>query len=159
MSSITLTNNLKTASWSIRTGDLVKSYVDIQLGFTIGDQSIKFDRFQFGFELKKNNLVLLRDAFPKENCTYVTTDQEYIESVRVRIEFETTYYVEVWSTNAGILMRDSFEFTTSKPLQPYDSWIWENKRWNPPYPMPTDGNIYKWDEQTLQWIQVNTLDE
>jgi hypothetical protein len=154
MSSITLTNNLKTASWSIRTGDLVKSYVDIQLGFTNGDQLIKFDRFQFGFEFKKNNLVLLRDAFPKENCTYVTTDQEYMESVRIRTEFETTYSVEVWSTNAGILMRDTFEFTTLRPLQPYDSWRWENKLWNPPTPMPADGKPYVWNESTLSWKET-----
>jgi hypothetical protein len=154
MSSIILTNNLKTASWSIETGDLVKSYVDLQLGFTAGDQLVKFDRFQFGFEFKKNNLVLLRDSFPKENCTYVTTDQKYLESVRIRTEFETTYSVEVWSTNAGILMRDTFEFTTLRPLQPYDSWTWQNKVWTPPTPIPADGKPYLWNEETLSWKEM-----
>jgi hypothetical protein len=154
MSSVILTNNLKTSTWSIRAVDLVKSYVDIKIGFTAEDQLVKFNGFQFGFEIKENNIVLSRDSFPKENCAYVTTDQEYIESVRIRTAYETTYSVEVWSINAGILMRETFEFTTLRPLQPYDSWQWENKLWNPPTPMPTDGKPYVWNESTLEWIEM-----
>lgn len=35
--------------------------------------------------------------------------------------------------------------------QPYPSWTRDNGTWQPPTPMPTDGQIYIWDEATLTW--------
>lgn len=39
------------------------------------------------------------------------------------------------------------------PPQPFPSWILNDESclWEPPVPMPTDGNIYFWDEATLTW--------
>jgi hypothetical protein len=51
-----------------------------------------------------------------------------------------------------------FTFDTSRnafiPPKPYPSWIFNEKscRWDPPSPMPTDGNSYSWDEEVLDWI-------
>ena len=41
--------------------------------------------------------------------------------------------------------------------QPYPSWTLNQDTcyWEPPVPMPTDGNLYNWDEETLSWVQVN----
>ena len=39
--------------------------------------------------------------------------------------------------------------------QPYESWsLDENYLWQPPTPMPDDGNDYGWDEDTTSWVEV-----
>jgi hypothetical protein len=42
------------------------------------------------------------------------------------------------------------------PPQPYPSWTLNEDTclWQPPTPMPTDGKMYDWDEETLSWIEV-----
>jgi hypothetical protein len=41
-----------------------------------------------------------------------------------------------------------------RTAQPYPSWIWSNKTWNPPTPMPTDGESYIWNEAELEWVAI-----
>jgi hypothetical protein len=38
--------------------------------------------------------------------------------------------------------------------QPYLSWTLneESCKWVPPMPMPLDGNMYFWDEESTQWV-------
>lgn len=40
--------------------------------------------------------------------------------------------------------------------QPFPSWIKDGStyQWNAPVPRPTDGKFYRWDEDTLSWIEV-----
>lgn len=40
--------------------------------------------------------------------------------------------------------------------QPYPSWTLnlETGKWEPPTPYPTDGNIYRWQEATLSWVEI-----
>ena len=45
------------------------------------------------------------------------------------------------------------------PPKPYPSWILDEVTclWSAPIPMPTDGQMYLWDENTLNWIvQLNS---
>lgn len=53
-----------------------------------------------------------------------------------------------YSYDAG---RDAFI-----PAQPYASWTLDEGtcNWNAPTPMPTDGNVYSWDEESLAWVEV-----
>lgn len=39
--------------------------------------------------------------------------------------------------------------------QPFNSWTLNKETyvWEPPTPMPSDGKIYIWDEETLNWIE------
>lgn len=40
--------------------------------------------------------------------------------------------------------------------QPYDSWTLDsNDDWQPPTPYPTDGNIYRWNEDDETWDLVS----
>lgn len=43
------------------------------------------------------------------------------------------------------------------PPKPYPSWILSPKTvdWEAPVPMPTDGKMYSWDEETLSWVLVD----
>ena len=38
--------------------------------------------------------------------------------------------------------------------QPYSNWILNEETclWEPPVPMPDDGQIYQWDEELGQWV-------
>lgn len=42
------------------------------------------------------------------------------------------------------------------PPQPYPSWILDEETclWNPPVAHPNDGKVYKWDEATTSWAEV-----
>ncbi len=42
------------------------------------------------------------------------------------------------------------------PPKPYPSWILDEQTclWEPPIPAPNDGNMYKWDEASQQWIAI-----
>jgi len=42
------------------------------------------------------------------------------------------------------------------PPQPYPSWALDEHscQWRPPTPYPTDGRIYQWHENLLDWIAI-----
>lgn len=41
------------------------------------------------------------------------------------------------------------------PVAPYPSWTLDNNfDWQPPTPMPDDGNLYYWNEDSLGWVPV-----
>lgn len=42
------------------------------------------------------------------------------------------------------------------PPQPFPSWTLnpDTALWDAPTPMPDDGNLYRWDEDTLTWVSV-----
>ena len=41
--------------------------------------------------------------------------------------------------------------------QPFESWTLnkESYLWEAPTPMPTEGGPYKWDEDTLSWVELD----
>ena len=41
--------------------------------------------------------------------------------------------------------------------QPFPSWTLNTTTWTweAPVPMPTDGKIYSWNEETQNWVEVN----
>jgi hypothetical protein len=42
------------------------------------------------------------------------------------------------------------------PPKPYESWLLDEDTclWGAPVPYPTDGKMYRWDEDTLSWLEV-----
>ena len=40
--------------------------------------------------------------------------------------------------------------------KPYPSWVLDEATcvWQAPIPMPTDGGVYRWDEEALLWINI-----
>jgi len=40
------------------------------------------------------------------------------------------------------------------PISPFPSWILNQTtwQWEPPTPIPNDGNNYNWDESTTSWV-------
>jgi hypothetical protein len=42
------------------------------------------------------------------------------------------------------------------PPKPFNSWLLDEGTclWNPPTPMPDDGQPYRWDEETTSWVAL-----
>jgi len=42
------------------------------------------------------------------------------------------------------------------PPKPFNSWVLNENTcvWDPPTPMPSDGKLYRWDEDTLAWVEL-----
>ena len=40
------------------------------------------------------------------------------------------------------------------PPQPFPSWTRHEGKWQPPVPMPTDGEPYVWNEDAQEWQAV-----
>ncbi len=42
------------------------------------------------------------------------------------------------------------------PPKPFNSWVLNETTclWDPPTPMPTDGKMYRWDEDTTSWVEI-----
>ena len=51
-------------------------------------------------------------------------------------------------------MLDAFLFP-----QPFSSWILnkETYLWEAPVPMPTDGKLYRWNEEIISWVQIEQI--
>jgi len=68
--------------------------------------------------------------------------------------------------NGGVPLRKNyagvgFTYDTSRdafiPPKPFASWILSDDTclWSAPIPLPTDKKLYRWDETTLSWVEVN----
>lgn len=58
---------------------------------------------------------------------------------------------------AGIGYTYNSELDAFIPPKPYPSWTLDTETclWVAPTPMPTDGNIYTWDEATTSWTKLD----
>jgi len=57
---------------------------------------------------------------------------------------------------AGVGYSYNRELDAFIPPKPFDSWTLDNNTclWSAPTPMPDDGKFYKWNESTLDWIEI-----
>jgi hypothetical protein len=69
---------------------------------------------------------------------------------------QTSYNGKIRKNYAGIgfsydSIRDAFI-----PPKPFASWVLNEDTclWNSPVPMPTNGNLYKWNEDLRSWIEI-----
>ena len=70
---------------------------------------------------------------------------------------QTSYNNNFRVRYAGIGYVDDVDLDASIPPKPYPSWLLNTAtcNWQAPVPYPTDGNIYRWDEATQTWMEVN----
>jgi len=67
----------------------------------------------------------------------------------------TSYNSNIRGTYAGIGYSYNEEEDIFITPQPYPSWIRSGSFWQAPEPMPEDGKLYAWDEETLSWIEID----
>ena len=161
MSKIIATDHFASQNWEVVFEDLAPTYADLFIGFTENDPIIEFKDLSFKYELKQGSNIKQYGVYPPPGVKYVRTDQTYLVVERLKFEMETEYELYLWAKNGGKSFESSVIFTTPRPKQPYDSWEWDGKQWNPPKPYPNDYNEvhYEWSEKNLQWERVTEENE
>ena len=110
-------------------------------------------------ELDANNVVLRVIVVDNKD----TADANGVEKEHIGAAFcerlfggnwkQTSYNGNIRKHYAGAgftynSVRDAFI-----PPQPYPSWtLDDDANWQPPVAMPTDGQMYSWDEATQAWV-------
>ena len=110
----------------------------------------------------------------------VLKDSNGVEQEQIGIQFLRTLYNEpnaIWKqtsynthggvhdnngtplrkNHAGIGYTYDFELDAFIPPKPFNSWILNETTclWNPPIDKPNDDNMYKWNEEILNWELIN----
>ena len=113
-------------------------------------------------QLNENNIVLQVIVVHNNDCL----DANGEESEAVGAGFcaklfggnwkQTSFNGNIRKNYAGIgyvydRIRDAFI-----PPKPYNSWLLNEDtcRWDPPIPVPIDGNYYIWNESVVNWVEV-----
>lgn len=110
-------------------------------------------------EIDANNVVLRVIVIDNKD----TSDANGVEKEHIGAAFcerlfggtwkQTSYNGNIRKHYAGVgyaynSVRDAFIAP-----QPYQSWILDDDaNWQPPVAMPTDGQMYTWDEATTSWL-------
>lgn len=104
-------------------------------------------------ELDENNIVLrvlvTDNDYPNEGYDWLV---ENLGGTWV----QTSYNGNIRKNFAGVgYTYDSDRDAFIEP-QPFESWELDEEtcRWVAPVPYPTDGKIYTWNEETLNWIEA-----
>jgi len=100
---------------------------------------------QYFAQIDENNVV-----------THVAVVQrEFLEANPQRY---TGRWVETFIDEIHVYAGIGYEYLESeqdfRPQQPYPSWTWSKKTWNPPKPMPSTGGPYRWSEEDLEWVAI-----
>jgi hypothetical protein len=69
----------------------------------------------------------------------------------------TSYNGNIRKNYAGIGYTYDSERDAFIPPKPFDSWVLDEDTctWESSIPYPTDGNEYEWNEELVQWVEVN----
>jgi len=109
-------------------------------------------------EIGLNNTVLRVIVVHNNDCLLDGVETESAGAEFCRSHFggtwvQTSYNGTIRKNYAGVgytydAQRDAFI-----PPKPFASWVLneETCNWNAPTPMPTDGKMYVWNEETTSW--------
>jgi hypothetical protein len=69
---------------------------------------------------------------------------------------QTSYNANFRKNYAGIGYTYDADRDAFIPPKPYASWVINNETcvWEAPVAQPTDGKMYRWDEEALSWIEI-----
>lgn len=115
-------------------------------------------------QLDANNVVLQVIVVANKD----TADANGVEKEHIGAAFcerllggtwkQTSYNGNFRKNYAGIGYTYDADRDAFIPPKPYASWVVNNDtcQWEAPVPMPSDGNMYTWDEANTTWVQVET---
>ena len=71
---------------------------------------------------------------------------------------QTSYNGNFRKNYAGIGYTYNADIDAFVPPKPFASWVLneDTAQWEAPLPMPEDGKMYGWDEETVSWKEVVT---
>ena len=102
-------------------------------------------------EIDSNNIVLRilvgDNSMPNEGHDWLV---ENLGGTWIK----TSYNNKIRGVYAGV----GYSYNPTEDIfitpQPYPSWTRTGSFWNAPTPMPNDGVMYLWDEDTLAWKEL-----
>jgi hypothetical protein len=105
--------------------------------------------------LDQNNVVT--EVIVGKDETDLTHDWEsFYGNIRQQVCKRTSYNGNIRKNYAGIGYTYDAERDAFISPQPFASWVLNNAcRWEAPIPMPTDGKVYGWDENSQSWVKAN----
>jgi hypothetical protein len=70
-------------------------------------------------------------------------------------------FKDVWKTIPMSAEEKAEKIAVTKQNSPYPSWIFveETCTMNPPIDLPLDGKLYRWNEDTINWIEMTNGEE
>jgi len=111
-------------------------------------------------KLDENNVVTQVIVVDNKDCA----DASGVEKESIGIAFcerlfggnwkQTSYNGNKRKNYAGIGYTYNADIDAFVPPKPYPSWTLNNDtaQWEPPTPMPADGQMYGWNEESQSWI-------
>jgi len=92
---------------------------------------------------------------PPTGMRYEQTDQDVLATARAQWLPDQAITARAWcKTSAGHEVTADASFVAPRPPQPYPSWAWADRHWVAPVPYPSDGGMYQWDEDALDWMEI-----
>lgn len=123
MSSITVKHNLDNKNWSINESGLSHAFVDIFIGFEAENNPIVFRNLSFGINVLRDGQDFFTTSFPKHGISYISTDQLFVETIRLELMQNTEYTLSVWCNENETLTDTTYTFTTPEfVLEPYPDY-------------------------------------
>jgi len=110
-------------------------------------------------EIDQDNIVLRVIAVNDSDCLKDGVEDEatgvaFCENLLGGRWVQTSYNSRIRKHYAGIGYTYDPELDAFYRQQPYPSWSLDSDcNWRAPVPRPDDGKDYKWDEDTLEWIE------
>ena len=113
-------------------------------------------------KLDENNVVTqVVVVANKDTADASGVEKEYIgaafcERLLGGVWKQTSYNGNFRKNYAGIGYTYNADIDAFVPPKPYASWTLNNDtaQWQAPVPMPEDGKMYRWDEETVSWKEV-----
>lgn len=110
-------------------------------------------------ELDENNVVLRVIVVGNKDTSDASgIEKEYIGQAFCERLYggnwkQTSYNGNIRKNYAGIGFTYNSDIDAFVPPKPYASWVLNNDtaQWEAPTPMPDDGQLYSWDEDTTSW--------
>jgi hypothetical protein len=118
-------------------------------------------------ELDENNIVKRVIVVDNKDTSDANgVEKEYIGAAFCERIFggrwvQTSYNANKRKNYAGIGYTYDEQRDAFIPIKLFSSWILDEAtyRWQPPVPMPNDGKIYQWNEETTSWNEITVTPE
>lgn len=113
-------------------------------------------------ELDENNVVLRVIVVGNKDTSDASgVEKEYIGKAFCERLYggnwvQTSYNGNIRKNYAGIGYYYNADIDAFVPPKPHASWVLNNDtaQWEAPTPMPEDGQLYSWNEETTSWDVV-----
>lgn len=80
----------------------------------------------------------------------------YDKGATVRYDWVDGVVQDVWTVETMTAEERAAKIEEAKAYPHPASWVFNEEvcGWMPPFPPPSDGKQYRWDEPTLSWVEV-----